>query len=315
MAEADTPIELDSHAARISYQRKNAWAVALASGDGKHLGDTQGELRGWRELRHLKEVNRNLLYFSDGTFHGKSFTEIVDSLPPHSRIWDLGSGDGAVALSELISQYPDKHFQGTGVTLPLPRENLSHPDNVAINRIDVDEFLRTFDRSQRPNLIWAYQMMQWIPNPLLTVKLAYNALANDGTLLIDQIYNENSPIVDMQGKLVKPSALGTYLQAQGYDVEIHDTQDHVGDYITRYSVAAQKNKNHPVLNLPIRLVTPAQLGATVEHGTDYDDEPYTLYHGDGWTVSGDTQYLYQFAPRENPTTKANVQTRRQITHT
>ena len=153
---SDTEPTLTSHRDRIHFQRNQANEIIkkVSAGD-RHLHD----LSGWGERRPLNHVESFL-----PTFHGKELTTIVSSLPTHSRIWDLGSGDAAIALSELVAKYPDMHLQGTGVTLPLERENLNHPENVDVKRMDVDEFLKKFDSAQRPDLIYTVQMLRWSPS-------------------------------------------------------------------------------------------------------------------------------------------------------
>src|SRR5579871_6486189 len=130
---------LDTMASRLRKQREISLATAAQHGEGALLPPSESSMISWDEERTLEMVLQAL-----PTFHGRSLTEVVAEFPT-PIVWDLGSGDMAVALSELIAQNPNA--RGTGVTLPLERENLTPPKNVTIVRDDVDHFLTHFDRS------------------------------------------------------------------------------------------------------------------------------------------------------------------------
>lgn len=257
-----------SMADRFRKQNEAARETVTPFAKDAHLDENPNG--SWVELRHLSRVITDL-----PKFHKQSLTDIIGNLLPKSIVWDLGSGDRAVALSELVAQYPDHHLKGIGVTLPVERENLQHPDNVDVVRMDVDEYLRTFDRSQRPNLIYISKLLRWVPHPLSTLKKAYNALALNGILLVDEVLNLQSPLYDKTGEPVEPSNLEAVLKEQGYDVEIVSSDDDIAGIRSAYSFAIRKTENHPSLNLPIRAVPPEQLGKK---------------------TTKETQYVYEFLP-------------------
>jgi hypothetical protein len=108
-------------------------------------------------------------------------------------------------------------------------------------------------------------------------------------------------MVDENGKPVDPSVLESYLKSQGYDIEIKGGETGRDEIPVVYSVAMQKTQNHPLLNLPLRLVTPEQLGAKLEYDPEASQsfgEAVSHYIGNGWHAPQNTQYLYQFAPRQ-----------------
>lgn len=247
--------------------------------EGAHLGS----IGAWNEIRTLDEVNNNL-----PKFHEKSLTQLVKTLPPHSRIWDLGSGDRAIALSELVSSYPELHLQGVGVTLPLERENIDHPDNVAIVRMDVEEYLRTYDRSERPDIIYMSRLLEWVPHPLSTIKKAYNALANDGILLVDAMLNEMFPLISPEGNVLHPNLLEKELKKDGYDVQIVTDEGEDTKIPETYSFAIRKTENHSRLRLPIRPVPPEEVNIDLMNRSA--DSPFA-------NVLKNTQYVYMLTPQ------------------
>lgn len=227
----------------------------------------------WDETRPLSVVVDTL-----PKFKGKTLTELIEERigekPDEKiRVWDLGSGDRAVALSELVTQYPA--IEGIGVTLPVRRTKRNHPNNVTVIRQDIDEYLKKFlglerqreeagQETTRPDFIYMSKLLRWVPHPLSTIKKAYNALATDGILLIDEVLNSQSPLLDSTGKPADPSQLESALQQEGYDVEIVSTKHSVNGVRGTYTFAIRKTADHPRLNLPITPITPDQAGIDLE---------------------------------------------------
>ncbi|MEN8253737.1 MAG: methyltransferase domain-containing protein [Patescibacteria group bacterium] len=132
-----------------------------------HLDD---DMSHWNERGNLERAIENL------PTHGSQGLLEIASEKKGQKTLDLGSGDNAVALSELVEL---TGVEGTGVTLPLEREGVQHPDNVTVVRKDVREFLR----SSQPNtygIIYSVQAWRYLADPLAVLKLAYRALKRRG---------------------------------------------------------------------------------------------------------------------------------------
>jgi len=221
----------------------------------------------WRENRTLDEVLNDL-----PTYQGDTLTTVMRALRPERRtVLDLGSGDNAVALSQLVESF-DGSIRGAGVTLPLDRADASHPSNVAVIREDVNEFLRGLANQPdeaRPSIMYSVKMFRWLADPLGTLQLAYNALSHGGYLFIDEIYNEQMPLVSSSGQPVDPRNLEATLHDAGYDVTFGITEGTCGGMIQAYSVVMRKN-GQATLTLPVRLVDMTQLGIQVDSNQHWD---------------------------------------------
>lgn len=275
----------------FAYENQRLAKISAAAKGAQGALRTRGERpRGrkdwWTEWRNLDDVESLL-----PTFHGKNLREIVGGLSrePRPRVWDLGSGDSAIALSGLVNEFP--HIEGIGVTMPIVRGNLNHPDNVNVVRQDVDEFLETFDRNERPDLIYMSRLLTHMHNPLLTLQESYNALAENGTLLVDEIDNYQSPLIDHEGRPVNPNHMLKSLKEEGYDVEMVVDDEVENDVYKAYKFAIRKTVDHPELHLPVRIVLPEQVGVDLDSARATETSPF--YH-----VPREIKYLYQFAPRQ-----------------
>lgn len=262
-------------------------AHALAASERKAAHALDGYAGGWIEERPLDSVVRDL-----PSYRGQDLTQLVEALPSDQRrVLDLGSGDNAVALSQLAGMFDDGSLRGTGVTLPLAdRNGVNTPSNVNVVRADVDDYLRSvaqLPESERPMVIYSEKMFRWVANPLLTLKHAYRALPVGGYLLVDEVYNGQMPILGDDDKPVDPKDLEAALRADGYDITLGTSKPDENGVVQAYSVAIRKAEEHPTLRLPIGYVTVEDLGLDLDDYPARWDTPFETVHP-GTTV------LYRF---------------------
>lgn len=243
----------------VKEQQETFLSWAEQSSRGAH-NDRVGS---WVENRHLSEVLEDL-----PKYQGRGLLDLLRSLPRRYRnVVDLGSGDNAVALSELVSTRPRiDGLTAVGVTLPLDRKDLKRPPKgVKVIRQDVDEFLHSINtgKGKKPNVIFAEKTLRWVSNPFSTWKQAYRALDVGGYLLIDEIYNGQMPLLDSKGKAADPKILEARLKKAGYEIEIIGKKPNATGVVDTYSIAMRKSSGKPTLRLPVKLVTAKELGLTL----------------------------------------------------
>jgi SAM-dependent methyltransferase len=261
---------------RFRQQSESFNKVATYLSIDAHL--PEGKLGSWFENRNLQTYLDNL-----PTFSGLSFVDVLRE-KKKSRLLDIGCGDRAVAISELVDKYPEMHIEATGLTLPLKRTNFKNPFNVNVVRQDAQDFFRTKGKSQKFDVIISSITFGYFAHPLTTLKQAYEHLEEGGYLFINDMYHGQNPIVDQNGTVISPKQWEAILRSLGYSVEITEEPREEMDPMHIYRLAMKKTKPH--LKLPVRIVYPEKLGLDL---SDRQALAGTQFQA----TNSKLQYLYQ----------------------
>lgn len=108
-------------------------------------------------------------------FFNKRYEYIIDFIPQHLRILDVGCGDGEMLSSIIHSKNPSL---AVGIDI---RKNLVNPNNINIFRADSD-YLPFVDNSF--DILYCCAVVEHLYDASVTISEMYRVLVNGGLLII-----------------------------------------------------------------------------------------------------------------------------------